>query len=201
MESEKVEKMNEISKQVEELRKSAKLQHDIGFRNTENLMLQVADTIEILSAKLQAVNGDRWIPCSERLPENKDNVLVRWGANNISIGYFVDGGAGGWFFEQLAGGNKIPYEPHEWKTLDENIASIIAHEPKINKWIPCVEKKPKENEEVMLTFKNSIGLHVGEATYKHDMFFYITDTAFGYYEEVYKNPIAWMPKLKPYNPQ
>lgn len=116
-----------ISEQVKELKKCAKLQHDIGFRHIESLILQAADTIEDLSSKLQSANDDTWIPCAE--------------------------------------------------------------------------KKPKENEEVMLTFKNSAGLHVGEATYKQDMFFYITDTVFGYYEEVYKNPIAWIPKLKPYNPQ
>lgn len=61
----------------------------------------------------------KWIPCSERLPENKDDVLVCWGENNVSVGYFVSGGAGGWFFEQLAGGRKIPYEPFAWQPLPE----------------------------------------------------------------------------------
>jgi hypothetical protein len=60
-----------------------------------------------------------WIPCSERLPENKDNVLVCWGGKNVSVGYFVSGGLGGWFFEQLAGGYKIPYEPYAWQPLPE----------------------------------------------------------------------------------
>lgn len=66
-------------------------------------------------------------------------------------------------------------------------------------WIPCSSgTMPNENETIMLTFKNSAGLHVGEATYKNKMFFYVTDTEFGYYEEVYKNPIAWKPKDAPY---
>ena len=69
-------------------------------------------------------------------------------------------------------------------------------------WIPCSSgTMPKENEKIMLTFKNSAGLHVGEATYKNKMFFYVTDTEFGYYEEVYKNPIAWKPKDAPYQPK
>lgn len=69
-------------------------------------------------------------------------------------------------------------------------------------WIPCSSgTMPNENETIMLTFKNSAGLHVGEATYKNRMFFYVTDTEFGYYEEVYKNPIAWKTKYAPYQPK
>lgn len=70
-----------------------------------------------------------------------------------------------------------------------------------NGWIPCSERLPEEKQEVMLTFKNSAGLHVGEATYKNNVFFYVTDTEFGYYEEVYKNPIAWKLKDVPYQPK
>lgn len=67
-----------------------------------------------------------------------------------------------------------------------------------NGWIPCnSDKKPKENEVVELTFFNSAGIHVGEATYKGNAYFYVTDTTFGYYEEQYDNPIAWQPLLKP----
>lgn len=68
-------------------------------------------------------------------------------------------------------------------------------------WIPCDERNPEENEEVMLTFENSAGLHVGEAEYMKNMFFYVAETDSGYYEEIYKNPVAWMPKPKPYNPR
>lgn len=39
--------------------------------------------------------SSRWIPCEDRLPENNDNVLVCWGGDNVSVGYFVSGGAGG----------------------------------------------------------------------------------------------------------
>lgn len=68
----------------------------------------------------------------------------------------------------------------------------------LNGWIPVEECLPEENQEVQLTFENSAGVHVGEATYKNNMFFYVTDTQFGYYEEVYKCPVAWKPKDKPY---
>lgn len=89
------------------------------------------------------------------------------------------------------------------KTIDGviEIVNQLAEEYN-NGWIICNSgTMPKENETIMLTFKNSAGLHVGEATYKNRMFFYVTDTEFGYYEEVYKNPIAWKPKDAPYQPK
>ena len=73
-----------IEKQVKKLRKLA------DFHNTEiylsyeqrNTIIQAADTIEALSAKLQAANTERsaedcggWIPCSERLPEERVSEL------------------------------------------------------------------------------------------------------------------------------
>jgi len=81
--------------------------------------------------------------------------------------------------------------------------TFIKNQPTIrnDSWIPCSEELPEENQEVQLTFKNSAGLHTGEATYKNKRFFYVTDTQFGYYEEVYKYPIAWKPKDAPYQPE
>ncbi len=65
-------------------------------------------------------------------------------------------------------------------------------------WILCSQQSPKENEEVILTFKNSAGSHVGEATFKNDYYYYVAETDRGYYEEPYGIPIAWMKKPEPY---
>lgn len=70
-----------------------------------------------------------------------------------------------------------------------------------NDWITVEQGLPEDKQEVIITFKNSAGLHVGEAIYQNKMFFYVTDTEFGYYEEVYKQPIAWKHKDTPYQPK
>lgn len=66
-------------------------------------------------------------------------------------------------------------------------------------WTLCRTESPEENQQVVLTFKNSAGIHVGEATFKNNAYYYITDTEFGYYEEKYGIPIAWMIKPEPLN--
>lgn len=117
-----------IIEQVKELREHGQI-HKHNSRYTVDLLNKAADTIESLSAKLQAADMERsadncggWIPCSERLPGNKDDVLVCWGGNNISVGYYVSGGAGGWFFNygfDYKGDRKIPCEPFAWQSLPE----------------------------------------------------------------------------------
>lgn len=83
----------------------------------------------------------------------------------------------------------------------ENAIEIVEQEAERydNGWIPFSrEITPEEGQVVDITFHNSAGIHVGEATYKKEKFFYITDTVFGYYEEQYVNVIAWKPRPKPY---
>jgi hypothetical protein len=65
-------------------------------------------------------------------------------------------------------------------------------------WILCSEESPSSEEVVLLTFKNSAGLHVGEATFKNDKYYYVAETNNGYFEELYNNPIAWMKKPEPF---
>lgn len=65
-------------------------------------------------------------------------------------------------------------------------------------WILCAIKSPKEGEEVLLTFKNELGLHVGESTFKKGDYYYIAETNNGYFEEPYEMPVAWMEMPKPY---
>ena len=72
--------MSMISEQVRELREFAEdygKTHVTLFDYKKNLLLQAADTIEALSAKLAAANMERsdryygggWIACEDRLPE------------------------------------------------------------------------------------------------------------------------------------
>lgn len=67
--------MSMISEQVKELRETAELFDEID--DGRRMLLQAANTIETLSAKVTAANMERpercynggWIPCKERLPE------------------------------------------------------------------------------------------------------------------------------------
>lgn len=65
-------------------------------------------------------------------------------------------------------------------------------------WILCGVQSPNENQEVLLTFKNSAGLHVGEATFKNGGYYYIIETDIGEKEELFRLPIAWMKMPEPY---
>lgn len=66
--------MSMISEQVKELRRKTKR---IGFTGIGVMLMQAADTIEALSAKLQADNGGGWIACEDRLPEEKTNPVTQ----------------------------------------------------------------------------------------------------------------------------
>lgn len=114
-----------ISEQVKELRELARKIKRMG--TTEELksykvIVEADDAIESLSAKLSVANGSGWIACEDRLPENRKDVLVFWGGGNISVGYFVYGGSGGWFFNygfDYKGNSKMLYEPFAWQPLPE----------------------------------------------------------------------------------
>lgn len=62
--------MSMISEQVKYLRKFD------CFGTVKQAMLEAADTIEALSAKLQAENFGGWISCKERLPKEKDGLVL-----------------------------------------------------------------------------------------------------------------------------
>lgn len=66
-----------ISEQVKELRELAECYYS-EIRHHASTITNAADTIEALSAKLQAANienGSGWIACEDRLPD-EDNVKV-----------------------------------------------------------------------------------------------------------------------------
>lgn len=74
-----------ISEQVKELRAIANnlsIGHNMSISLAVERFREAADTIESLSAKLQSENMERsvedcdgWIPCKERLPDQRDNYL------------------------------------------------------------------------------------------------------------------------------
>lgn len=83
--------MSMISEQVNELRYKADIYNTVGSvwelnlaeaKRLQAMLRQAADTIESISAKLQEANMERsaedcggWIPCKERLPDQRDNYL------------------------------------------------------------------------------------------------------------------------------
>lgn len=84
--------MSLTSKQIDELRAYAKDRKG----ELAKLINDAADTIELLSTKLSAANMERssqyyhdgWIPCSERLPNKGDVVLITNGNHHIGYGKF-----------------------------------------------------------------------------------------------------------------
>lgn len=73
--------MSMISEQVKKIREFGKNRKlDVfSYDEVNSILSEAADTIEALSAKLQAENvenGGGWISCEDRLPDNFEVVLV-----------------------------------------------------------------------------------------------------------------------------
>lgn len=67
----------------------------------------------------------------------------------------------------------------------------------MSKWIPLKsEKKPKDGQEVLITYLNEAGIWVGEALYRNGKFYFVSDSY--PYEEKCTNPTAWMRMPEPY---
>ena len=90
-----------ISEQVKELREIAKNFKEWEYNRFYDEISEAADTIESLSAKLQAENMERsadcggWIPCKEMLPEERQLVWVsveyKSGDTESVEGIFING--------------------------------------------------------------------------------------------------------------
>lgn len=84
-----------ISEQVKEIRAYAYAHEASGdaIYGTAGILYQAADTIEAISAKLQAANTDNgsgWIPCSERMPEENQNVIACFAHGTVTELRFYD---------------------------------------------------------------------------------------------------------------
>lgn len=85
--------MTAISEQVKELRKLSDFHSKIYIPYEQRKIInEAADTIESLSAKLQAANMERsaedcggWIPCSNP-PKHTNEVLI-FNGKSYSVGY------------------------------------------------------------------------------------------------------------------
>lgn len=88
--------MSMISEQVRKLREYSEIyavntEFILNFPMLGQLLNQSADTIEALSAKLQAANmenGSGWIACEDRLPEEKGWYLVYVKNQRPFVAYF-----------------------------------------------------------------------------------------------------------------
>lgn len=94
--------MSMIAEQMIELREYAN-NHKGEIRK---ICLHAADTIEQLSAKVQAANMERsttyynggWIPVKERLPENEQEILFSTKTGRVHSGkYHDDDSANQWY--------------------------------------------------------------------------------------------------------
>ncbi len=132
----RIDRMSMISEQVKEIKACAYAHEASGdaIYGTANSLYQAADTIEALSAKLQAANMERseryynggWILCEDRLPEEGVKVLVwfeyfRYGEYNrlfqtIGISYTYNGQWSG-FVNDSSGWDKLSILA--WQPLPE----------------------------------------------------------------------------------
>lgn len=111
--------MSMISEQIEELRLMAEM-----FANGEpygNLLRRAANTIEMLSEKAREPKQGEWIPCSERLPSEKDYIgdVVIWCTDKSIVGV-------GWYYESTK----------SWATIDDTFPPILG---KVIAWMPLPE--------------------------------------------------------------
>lgn len=131
----RIDRMSMISEQTKELREIAtNWNPNIPINPVSVVLNKAADTIESLSAKLQAVNMERseryynggWILCEDRLPEEGVKVLVwfeyfRYGEYNrlfqtIGISYTYNGQWSG-FVNDSSGWDKLSILA--WQPLPE----------------------------------------------------------------------------------
>lgn len=123
--------MSLTSKQIDELRAYA------ADRKGElaKLITDAADTIEMLSAKLHASQMERssqyyhggWIPCSERLPEGEQFVLVTYKTTDrIHVCQYHEDGS-----------------RNQWYSLND---MCRAHNNVVVAWMPLPEPYRKEGD-------------------------------------------------------
>lgn len=117
----RIDRMSMISEQVKEIKACAYAHEASGdaIYGTANILYQAADTIEALSAKLQAANmegiessyGTGWISANRPPKSNKD-VLVRYNSVKMGIGWYCERSKRWWTCDGCV--------PVEWRPLPED---------------------------------------------------------------------------------
>ena len=78
----------------------------------------------------------KWIPCSERLPEAKQRVLVTFPDGTVDIKICIDAGHLKWFFAHMTAWMPLPepYEPYDYnyERAVEQLEHDILYEPTFN---------------------------------------------------------------------
>lgn len=96
MNVEKELRKHKLFKQIEEIRwlKAMIIAHipsNSLIKNTNDILDRAIDTIETLSAKVRANNlHGGWIPCSERLPENLEELVLVQVSGNPCRNIFLE---------------------------------------------------------------------------------------------------------------
>lgn len=100
---------------IDEIRKDVVIiRNDSGYFGTEKHNVFVAESVKKREAQ------GKWIPCSERLPENNIDVLISDNVGHVEIGRYIKGL---WF----------DYDINEYGIQDENFdLEVVA-------WMPLPE--------------------------------------------------------------
>ena len=88
--------MNEIKEWVNDLKVYGKCKE--FAQPTRKIFMESADIIESLCEKLKT---DGWIPCSERLPEIEQTVLLSLRSLDVSVGFRAN--TDGYFYTEGEG--------------------------------------------------------------------------------------------------
>ncbi|MEE1352072.1 MAG: hypothetical protein UHM23_08510 [Clostridia bacterium] len=120
--------MSMITEQVKRLREAADFRHTIGDYMTAGLHREAADTIETLSAKIQAANMERssayynggWIPVKERLPERAEGGCDNWHTERVMVSAYGNMNDDGWesYETEIMTGRFIELEDAETREKD-----------------------------------------------------------------------------------
>lgn len=160
-----------ISEQVKELRELAECYYS-EIRHHASTITNAADTIEALSAKLQAANGEL-----ERWHKDHINEKIKNPFANTSTLICSNCDHKDEYIEELEAEAEELKEPNMERSAED-----------CGGWVPCSERMPEENQNVIACFAH------GTVT---ELRFY--DKKFhGIYEYDEKVIVAWMPLPKAY---
>lgn len=98
-----------------------------GSLNSGNLMIPLADAISIVE-QAEAEYNNGWIPCSEKLPEDGENVLLCINGYEIQTGYRTNTRDGECFYM---------HKSEDYATLGD----VIAWQPLPEPYTPRVDIK------------------------------------------------------------